>query len=158
MTAASFEARLRRLEDIEAINTLIARYSVLINQGWNGEIVEVDRFPEIFTNDAVWRSAAMQIEAVGIDAIINGTRENTKPIAFSMHAFLNPLIEVTGDKARGEWLMWVAAKHSGHPRQVFMSQQATLHRTAEGWRIAEVDLHFGMALGPEFDGRTGPGD
>ncbi|WP_228002293.1 hypothetical protein [Nocardia australiensis] len=36
MTETTLEQRIRRLEDLEAIRDLTARYADAINKGWNG--------------------------------------------------------------------------------------------------------------------------
>jgi hypothetical protein len=45
----------------------------------------------------------------GVDAIVAGLPAATAKVAFSMHAFLNPMISVDGDTATGSWLLWIAS-------------------------------------------------
>jgi putative polyketide hydroxylase len=63
-----------------------------------------------------------------------------------MHAFLNPVITVDVDAARGSWLMWIASIIGNDPRAVYTSADMAYTRTAEGWRINGVDIHQGMLL------------
>jgi hypothetical protein len=99
MNATSLEERVQRLEDEDAIGTLMAKYADYINKGWNGKVVDADRMPEIFTDDAKWDSPDMGLSGIGVDAIMAGLRAETAGIEFSMHAFLNPMVEVDGDGA-----------------------------------------------------------
>jgi hypothetical protein len=39
----------------------------------------------------------------------------TAKVAFSMHAFLNPMISVDGDTATGSWLLWIASIYDDDP-------------------------------------------
>jgi len=52
--ATTHEARIQRLEDIEEIKKLTATYGLYVNKGWNGEVVNFDKLPEVFTADARW--------------------------------------------------------------------------------------------------------
>jgi hypothetical protein len=73
---------------------------------------------------------------------------HTAAVQFSMHAFLNPVITVDTDTdtATGSWLMWVASIIGNDPRAVYTSADMAYTRTAEGWRIDDVDIHQGMLL------------
>jgi hypothetical protein len=72
----SLEARIQHLEDIEEITTLTATYGRYVNKGWNGEVVELDKLPEVFTADARWQADAMNADVTGIDNIIFGALRN----------------------------------------------------------------------------------
>jgi hypothetical protein len=147
MSAMSLEERIKRLEDIEAIKDLMSRYAFYINKGWNGREVDIDKMALIFTVDATWESRAMKLKAVGLEELMRGLRAATERNEFSMHSFTNPIIEVDGDEAKGNWLMWIASKRNGSaPNEVFMSEDLTYVRTERGWRIKTVELHFGMML------------
>lgn len=147
MNTTSLEARIQRLEDIEAIKKLTALYSFHINKGWNGKEVHVDAMSSIFADDARWESKAMKMTAVGLEQIKNTLREATEHTDFSMHSYTNPIIEVDSDQATGNWLFWIASRRNGGPaNEVFMSEDITYVRTVQGWRVKTVDVHFGMML------------
>lgn len=147
MKEQSIEERIERLEDIEAIKHLTACYSFHINKGWNGKVVHVDAMPEIFAEDAQWESKAMKVKAVGLQEIIKALQEQTVHTDFSMHSYTNPIIDVYGDKATGNWLFWIASiRNGGSPNEVFMSEDIIYVRTDKGWRVKQVDVHFGMML------------
>lgn len=147
MGVASLEERVQRLEDLEAIKDLMARYSHHINKGWNGEEVDLDAMPSVFAEDIEWTSWNAGTPETGIERGTEILREETGWIDFSMHSLTNPIIAIDGDKATGNWLMWIASKRKGFtPNQIFMSLDITYARTARGWLIKTLDMHFGMML------------
>ncbi|MEI9939205.1 MAG: nuclear transport factor 2 family protein [Pseudomonadota bacterium] len=145
-TTEALERRIQRLEDKEAIRDLMARYAHCINKGWNGKAVDVEQIPTIFAPDAKWDSPDMGLSGVGSDAIMASLRAETAIIDFSMHAFLNPIVEVDGDSATGNWLMWIGVKREGGARLVLLSLDLRYVRTADGWRIQSALLHVGAML------------
>lgn len=147
MNAATLEQRIQRLEDLEEIRNLTAKYAFAINKGWNGKVVHVEAMPSIFTTDARWESKAMKVTAEGLDEIMKALKEGTEHTDFSMHSYTNPVIELEGDRAAGNWLFWIASRRNGGPpNEVFMSEDIAYARTPDGWRIRRVDVHFGMML------------
>ena len=79
----------------------------------------------------------------------NGKQVHVDATDFSMHSFTNPVIDIEGDKATGNWLLWIgSSRNGGTPNEVFMSEDVTYVRTSEGWRIKMVDIRFGMMLLP----------
>ncbi|MCE2564817.1 nuclear transport factor 2 family protein [Komagataeibacter sp. FNDCF1] len=143
----ALEERIRRLEDLEEIRTLTARYAFHINKGWNGKSVHVDAMSSIFTEDARWESLAMKLTVVGLENIMTSLQEKTEHTDFSMHSYTNPILEVDGDAATGNWLFWIASRRNGGPpNEVFMSEDISYRRTVDGWRIAAVNVHYGMML------------
>ncbi|MEU7044066.1 nuclear transport factor 2 family protein [Streptomyces varsoviensis] len=145
MTATTFEERILRLEDLEAIRDLTARYADAINKGWNGKTVDADAIPHIFTADARWENFDGEVTH-GADAIAAELPKATAGVQFSMHTFLNPVITVDGDTATGNWLMWVGSVIAGSSRSVYMSADMTYTRTDEGWRIQSVLIGFGTMV------------
>lgn len=144
---SSVAERLQRLEDLEALKDLTARYAFHINKGWNGKQVEAEAMTTIFAPDAKWECAAMNMYGTSREQIINGLPAATQGVEFSMHSFTNPLLTVDGDQATGNWLFWIASRHQGVPaNEVFMSTDITYVRTEAGWLIQTYRLHFGMSL------------
>lgn len=144
--ALTLEQRIQRLEDIEEIKKLTATYSDHVNKGWIGKEVAFDKLADVFTADATWTSAAMGVDAQGIDAIIDMLREKTAGGTFAMHSFTNPVIDVDGDTATGNWLLWVAVAGDGTANEVHQSEDLRYVRTPDGWRIQALNLHFGQLL------------
>ena len=141
-----FESRLQKLEDIESIQKLTSTYALYVNKGWNGKAVDFDKLPAVFTSDARWESAAMQINVVGAEAIVEMLKKSTSSFDYAMHSFTNPIIEIAGDTATGHWLLWVGIKAGDTANEVFQSEDLSYIRTTQGWRIQAVNLHFGVML------------
>ncbi len=115
METISLEERVQKLEDIEAIKKLTAQYSYHINKGWNNKVVHVDAMPAIFSEHAVWESKAMKIRAEGLQDLMDILRRETEHTDFSMHSYTNPIIDISGDEATGNWLFWIGSKRNGVP-------------------------------------------
>jgi hypothetical protein len=139
------EARLQRLENIEAIKRVTADYAAAVNWG-AGETVDREGIRAALSEDIHWKATAMQVDARGIDAVLDVIGQPQPGITLAMHSFSNPPIDVDGDTAIGNWLLWVAIRAGDKTDQVFQSEDLTYVRTASGWRIASIDLHFGAML------------
>jgi len=139
----TLEARIQRLEDIEEIKKLTATYGLYVNKGWNGEVVDFDKLPDVFTPDARWQADAMDADVTGIENIIALLKTATAPGDLAMHSFTNPIIDINGDTATANWLLWVAGTNGDDGTEVFQSEDLIYARTPEGWRISSLNLHFG---------------
>lgn len=147
MEKKSLEQRVQVLEDKEAIKDVTYQYALYINQGWNNMKINPEAFSEVFTKDAVWESTFMSIREEGLDNIIKSFIKETKTVLFAMHTYSNPIIQIEENSASGNWLFWVVSKMEAYKiNQVFMSQDIQYTKTANGWRIKEVKLHFGDIL------------
>jgi hypothetical protein len=107
-TLEHLAARVRALEDAESIRRLKARYADLVDaryeRGGPKPAAELARLAgeiaALFTDDAVWDGGALGT-CTGRDAIRARMAEPT--LHFSRHYFVNPQIEVDGDRARARW-------------------------------------------------------
>ena len=105
----ALEARVRALEDAEAIRGLKARYAELVDARYAGGKVKergevealAERIAALFTEDAVWDGGAALGVCRGRAAI--RARMAAPTLHFSWHYFVKPRIEVEGDTARGRW-------------------------------------------------------
>lgn len=97
MNPAEIERRLTRLEDIEAIKQLKARYCEICDDDHNP-----DRITSVFAEDGIWESAEFGTGRghAEIRKLFQGFQ---KLIEFSQHNVMNPIIEVHGDRATAEW-------------------------------------------------------
>lgn len=140
MSPSSLEARLQRLEDIEAIRTLKHTYATLCDEGYRA-----DPLAALFTEDAIWDGGVLG-RFEGREQIRAFFAGCSKTVSFAIHHLGNPVIEVTGDEATGHWFLleplvfakgsqafWMAARY--HDRYV---------RTAPGWRFAHVRIELTM--------------
>ncbi len=97
MDMEALAARITRLEDLEAIKQLKARYCEICDDDH-----DPDRITSVFTEDGVWEGKGIG-RAEGhaeIRALFEGFQ---KAIRFSQHMTMNPVIEVQDDSARGTW-------------------------------------------------------
>jgi len=142
----SLEARVLRLEDLEEIRDVTARYGHSVSRGFAGRDLDWEAFANVFTDDAVWHSDFMKIHTEGREAIVENMHEQDKTIEASVHSFTNPVIDLAGDAATGSWVMPIGASHGGSNRSVFLCADFDYRRTAQGWRIAKADVTFAAAL------------
>lgn len=91
------EQRIARLEAIDAIKQLKARYCEICDGGH-----EPDEIVTLFTPDGIWEGEGIG-RAVGHDEIKKLFRGFQQSISFSQHMVQNPIIEVNGDHASGRW-------------------------------------------------------
>ena len=118
MDLSDIERRLIRVEDIEAIKQLKARYCEICDDDHNPE-----RITSVFAEDGIWESADFGT-ARGHTEIRQLFQKFQRLIEFSQHNVMDPIIEVHGDTATGEWYFigpftfreghearWLAAKY-----------------------------------------------
>ncbi len=91
--------RLRRLEDIEAIRKLKYRYCQACDDDHNPA-----KLGPLFTEHATWAASTMG-PAYGREGIqkLLGELGQSGTIRNSAHNAINPIIEVDGNEATGEW-------------------------------------------------------
>ena len=97
MGTTDLERRIARLEDIEAIKQLKARYCEICDDDHNPE-----RIASVFAPDGIWEGAGFG-KAQGHDAIRALFRRFQQLISFSQHNVMNPQLQVDGDRATGSW-------------------------------------------------------
>ena len=93
----SLEARVQRLEDIEAIRQLKAEYCDICDDSHNP-----DRIVTIFTEDGVWEGKGIAT-ATGHDEIRALFQQFGEMMSFTQHMTMNPRIRVDGDSAEASW-------------------------------------------------------
>ncbi len=139
----SVEHRLQRLEDIEAIKQLIARYAKAADH--NGDPAMM---APCFTEDAVWNC-----EGIGRwetrDGIAQGLREVcTNGIPWALHYMTQPIIEVAPDgrSATGEYYLWELAKvtpdEGGPAADTWIGgwYESRFRKDGEIWLFAHIEL------------------
>ncbi len=93
----SLEARITRLEDIEAIKQLKALYCEICDDGH-----DPDRIVTIFTEDGIWEGGRIG-RAEGHAELRALFESFAERISFSQHMVMNPRIEVGGETAKATW-------------------------------------------------------
>lgn len=139
----SLESRIQRLEDLEAIRDLQARYAHAVNWGWNGK--QFEDVSDLFTADATLECAAFNLHATG-NHEISATLGRSSAYSIAQHSFTNPVIDVQGDRATGKWLLWVAVRSAAGANVVFESEELEYVRTPDGWKIQKLELFVAQML------------
>ena len=98
--ALTLEQRITRLEDIEAIKQLKARYAEICD-----DLHNPDRICSVFAPDAIWESPDFGV-AKGHAQIRELFVNFQKMFSFSQHNMMNPIITVDGDRATGSWYIF----------------------------------------------------
>jgi ketosteroid isomerase-like protein len=95
------EARVRALEDVNAIRNLKARYAELCDNSY-----DPDGLAALFTEHAVWESEALG-NCNGREEIRAFFAAATDLFSFAIHYSLNSQIEVDGDRATAQWYLFM---------------------------------------------------
>ena len=101
MTTADFDARLTRLEDIEEIKQLKARYCAYCDDGYDPNGIAA-----LFTEDGIWDGGRTFGKREGRDAIHRHFEAASQRISIARHQVMNPIINVDGDQATADWLLF----------------------------------------------------
>ena len=96
------EARIARLEAVEEIRVLKARYADVCDTGY-----DPDRMAPFFTDDAVWDGGERFGRYEGIDEIRGFFAGVSSQITWALHYMIAPVIEVSedGQTATGSWYL-----------------------------------------------------
>jgi ketosteroid isomerase-like protein len=147
MSDASLEARIRRLEDIEALKQLKARYA-----GYCDENYDADRLAPLFTEDAIWDGGSMG-RYEGREAIRAFFASADRAVPFAIHHVTNPIIKVDGDRATGRWYLWQPCTfHQGNQGLWMAGRYDDIYRReADLWLFEHVTVELRM-LSPYEEG------
>lgn len=148
---AMIKARLRRLEDIEEIKVLKARYAHAADGKYTPDHrkksqKEIDAFARIqadlFTEDAIWEGRPQWERSVGREAFYAVARTSVWTMA--THYFTMPAIEVDGDSASGTWYLWQTGTLEVSQTAMIMSAvtEDTYSRVDGRWLIASTRFHL----------------
>ena len=103
MNLEDLERRLLVLEDIEAIKKLKARYCAHCDNNY-----DADGIASLFTEDTVWDGGKFG-RYEGREAIRTFFRGAPRIFPFAIHQVMNPIIEVEGEQAKGQWYLFQPA-------------------------------------------------
>lgn len=143
MSTPSLEERIQRIEDLEAIKKLKALYCKYCDGDLQGHTHDVDSILTLFAEGCVTQTPFHgRIE--GLDA----TRthyENCQSSPFVFHLVANPIIEIEGDTASGEWWVLVASTSPSETANWTAGvYEETYVRTSHGWKIKTMELKLGF--------------
>jgi hypothetical protein len=131
------EARLRRLEDIEAIKQLKALYCKFCDDGY-----DADGIAGIFTDRGIWDGGKTFGVANGRDEIRRHFIGAAKRVLIARHQVMNPIIEIDGDRAVGHWLLFQPCTDStlGGAAWLAATYSDVYLRSNEGWLIDQLKI------------------
>lgn len=140
MDLDALERRIQRLEDLEAIKQLKARYALACDAGYDAEALAA-----MFTVDAVWDGGPLGRNE-GREAIRRFFQGSSHRISFAVHNIVSPVIEIDGDTATGIWYLLQTCTYIDGNQAVWGA--ATYHdryfREDGAWKFRHVRLesHF----------------
>lgn len=141
---ASLEARIARLEDIEALRDLRMRYHYCVNENRFGDAAVY------FTDDA-FSSFGTMIEATGRDAIAAMFDKLQNNVTFIRQFITNHIVEVDGDTGTGISYLDARYAQAGVSIIAAVRYDDRYRRTAEGWKfssmVARIDLSVPLEQG-----------
>ena len=141
------QERLRRLEDIEAIRQLKARYCAFADRGYEHASTDDAAFADLFVEDGVFESSSGPIR--GRDAI---RARCASFLPFGLHLVMNPIIDVDGDTATAQWAALVPSITADDEALLVAGRyDEELVRTPDGWRYARVRFRAAFRS-PHADG------
>ena len=138
MTIEELEAKVRLLEDIEAIKKLFARFCYLVDSG------DWDELMTHFTDDAVADFPASPFGRhegkVGVARLF----KELLVFDFMVHMCHNPIIEVNGEKATGEWYYEVPATHKQQKKAIWLvgKYENEFVKVGGEWKIKALVGHM----------------
>ena len=133
--------RLARLDAIEDIRMLKARYADVCDTGYDPV-----RMRSFFTADAVWDGGPRFGRYEGIDAVCHFFAGISSQITWALHYMIAPIIEVAadGETATGSWYLLepcTIVTDEGPRAMVITGRYSDRYRREpNGWKFSEVLL------------------
>ena len=140
---SSLEARIQRLEDVEAIRTLDAAYCRLLDDGDWSEVVQ------LFTPDGVFDG--LSVVRGHADLLAFFSRLADGGLTAFWHHVSNLEVDVQGDQASVRSLLWQPCVVHGVPHVAAGRYADRLLRTGAGWRYELKQVRF-FYWGPMAEG------
>ena len=134
-------ARIGRLEDLESVKQLKARYCEVCDDGH-----DPDRMVDLFVEDGIWEGKGIA-RAEGHEEIHALFTRFGKMMSFSQHMAVNPVIEVSGDTAEGTWYFFGPFTFSKNNQATWQATRYREHyvRVGEQWKFRHL-----VVTGPGF--------
>ena len=142
---SELEKTVQRLADIEDIKQLKARYASACDEDYNPE-----KLAPLFTEDAIWDGGALGF-AEGREGIREFFAAASSQVPFAVHQISNPLIEIDGDTATGQWFLWQPMVFQGQALWLSAVYHDQYVRRGGKWLYQHLKLNIRM-LTPFEDG------
>lgn len=150
----ALERRVQELEDVRAIEGLVARYHALCDGGWSGPShPDPDALAKLWTDDGVYSINAARPACRGHDEIREQFVRLQTSMPWILHTFTNGAVVVAGDTAAGRFTGIAYYRRGGGSHIVVGTYTGDFVRTDAGWRFASwvADLAHGSVLSPDAD-------
>lgn len=154
------EARIGRLEDLEAIKALKYFYGRCADEKYTADHrrksqSEIDemaaRQTSVFTEDAIWDGGEQFGVRRGKEAIFNSSRAGVW--RYAVHYFMSPDIKLDGHEATARWKLWQVGTLEQGATDVVLS--ATVDdrcvKVGERWLISHTRMMLGF-MAPVSEG------
>ncbi|HEY9266881.1 MAG TPA: nuclear transport factor 2 family protein [Mycobacterium sp.] len=137
----SLEERVQLIEDRQEISDLQTHYINCNDGGWLGPTHgSPEHVAGLFTEDGVWEGPLGSVRVQGHAAIAELFHQ-FQVIPFIVHNVMNPLIEIDGNRARGEWHAIIATTTAeGQAFWTFGRYLNEYSRTPQGWRYTRMSF------------------
>ena len=135
----SLEERVRIIEDREEISRLRVKYTLFNDGGFNELSThhDIDALMDLFAPDAIWEGPAGTRTAKGIDEI-RQLMIDFQATPFVIHNVMNPIIDVNGDAATGNWHAIIVISHAGEAAWMFGNYEEEYVRLDGKWKFKTV--------------------
>ena len=145
MTIEELEARIRTLEDIEAIRRLKATYCFLCDAGLEDERNRnalISHFSADARVDFGLGPASVFEGHAGLEVFFG--RVVPGAVSFCMHMVHNAIIEVEGDRARGKWYYEAPTTDASSNRAQWMAGTYLEEYVREDgeWKFASIETRW----------------
>ena len=133
----SIEERLQKLEDEAAIKVLKAHYCEHCDNQY-----DPDGIASLFIEQGVWDGGFMG-RFEGREAIREHFKGVSSVMGFAIHHVTNPIIEVDGDTATGQWYLWQPCTQTKRETGIWLAARylETYVRSTDGWRFDQMIIH-----------------
>jgi hypothetical protein len=144
MTDEGLEARIRRLEDVDAIRRLKVQYFDACDGGFADHTSHVpEEISACFADDGAWDGGPYGTRS-GPAAIADFYRDKSHGLAFTVLS--EPTIDVDGDRATGRWNVVVYSEFAPSGSVLVGGIHHDEYvRTPGGWRIAHTRFERALA-------------
>jgi SnoaL-like domain len=138
----TLEERVQRLEDVEAIERVMARYGECVDQSYDLAGLE-----QVLTEDLHWKSNAFG-EYRGRVEYLNGQAEISKGVEWAFHQMVPIRVDVAGDRtAQGTFYLLMLATFvddAGARAPIVLSARYdnSFVDDGEGWRCSRMAVEF----------------
>jgi SnoaL-like protein len=132
------EKTIHRLADIEDIKQLKARYASACDDDYNPE-----KLAPLFAEDAVWDGSILGY-AEGREGIREFFGAASTLVPFAVHQVSNPLIEIDGDTANGQWFLWQPMVFQGQALWLSATYDDKYVRVDGNWMFQHLKLNIRM--------------